>query len=344
VYINPNIYRPLASHSFGWVDGMAINKCPGWTGRFKSQSTDKSCPLPALNILVRGESDDPWASDTQQLEVWTLSPNPEYYTSLDCVLTSSVSLQLSPPTGGMVSRTGHPSTSASRQQISPPSQPSVSASPSFPPFIAPDPGSSASHATTTSDSISPPPYLSPYIFPPTLTTTIPCLYGALRYKQVALGRFGTGVWIRPPARQGWRTGDWAHLSAYAGSADLGLTVLTEDVSSAGGGNGMLPSALGSLSLDGRGRNSDADSEVLVGVVLNQYWAREGGEAADEWEERDQEVNTVTHLSPDQARASVGAVPIFANDTATSWSALDYDEVCGRVVLASSFGRVFILEL
>ena len=36
--------------------------------------------------------------------------------------------------------------------------------------------------------------------------------------------------------------------------------------------------------------------------------------------------------------------IFENEFNVSWTSFDYDEVGGRVVLGSSFGRVVILEL
>jgi len=37
-----------------------------------------SVPIPPISILVRGEVDDPWASTTHNLELYTLYPNPVF--------------------------------------------------------------------------------------------------------------------------------------------------------------------------------------------------------------------------------------------------------------------------
>ncbi|KAH9477170.1 hypothetical protein JR316_0011087 [Psilocybe cubensis] len=69
--------EPLAEHSFGWVDGQSVNICPFLSS---SRSTTSKMHTP-LTIFVRGESDDPWASDIYNLELYTLEPNPDYTAS-----------------------------------------------------------------------------------------------------------------------------------------------------------------------------------------------------------------------------------------------------------------------
>jgi len=50
------------------------------------------------------------------------------------------------------------------------------------------------------------------------------------------------------------------------------------------------------------------------------------------------------LNPDQSGSLVVGRKLTGNDSMNSWTAFDYDEVGGRVVLGSSFGRVTVLEL
>ncbi|KAF4612055.1 hypothetical protein D9613_003612 [Agrocybe pediades] len=69
----PRAHQPIAHHSFGWVDGESVAICPF----IYNSSSSKNAWLP-LSILVRGESDDPWASDIHNLELYTLEPNPSY--------------------------------------------------------------------------------------------------------------------------------------------------------------------------------------------------------------------------------------------------------------------------
>jgi len=63
-------YRPLARHSFGWIDGVSVSV---QTGR---QDVDGA--IKPLSILLRAESDDPWMSDTHMLDLFVLEPNPTY--------------------------------------------------------------------------------------------------------------------------------------------------------------------------------------------------------------------------------------------------------------------------
>jgi len=78
---------PIARHSFGWVDGVFVQ----FTGENHLSrsiySADK--PLP-LSILVRAETDDPWASDDSSLELYTLHVNPHYLEHLIDDKTSCV--------------------------------------------------------------------------------------------------------------------------------------------------------------------------------------------------------------------------------------------------------------
>ena len=63
-------YRPLACHSFGWIDGVSVS-----TQAFGRDS--QYTPGPLL-ILLRAESDDPWMSDMHTLDLYMLEPNPTY--------------------------------------------------------------------------------------------------------------------------------------------------------------------------------------------------------------------------------------------------------------------------
>lgn len=57
----PLVYHPIAEHSFGWVDGVSVTQ--------RSSGN--------LSILLRGESDDPWASGLHSLNLFTLEHNPK---------------------------------------------------------------------------------------------------------------------------------------------------------------------------------------------------------------------------------------------------------------------------
>ncbi|TRM70165.1 hypothetical protein BD626DRAFT_476498 [Schizophyllum amplum] len=60
---DPLTYRPHASHSFGWVDGVGVQIL-------------RRLGHPWLSILVRPECDDPWTVDARGLDLYTLTPNP----------------------------------------------------------------------------------------------------------------------------------------------------------------------------------------------------------------------------------------------------------------------------
>ncbi|KAG6918472.1 hypothetical protein DXG01_014099 [Tephrocybe rancida] len=59
----PLKYTPIAQHSFGWIDGVCVTQTHSTT--------------PGLSILLRGESDDPWASGVHSLDHYNLLPNPD---------------------------------------------------------------------------------------------------------------------------------------------------------------------------------------------------------------------------------------------------------------------------
>jgi hypothetical protein len=72
---NPQIYTPIAQHSFGWIDGVSVApaQCPNTSG--------VSSVYPPLSILIRGESDNPWSSGLHSLDLFTLHPNPTYHST-----------------------------------------------------------------------------------------------------------------------------------------------------------------------------------------------------------------------------------------------------------------------
>ena len=69
-------YQPIASHSFGWIDGVSVN----WQSEpLTDVRTARHSPRhEPLSILLRAESDDPWASDVHELEQFVLAPNPAF--------------------------------------------------------------------------------------------------------------------------------------------------------------------------------------------------------------------------------------------------------------------------
>ncbi|KAI0820148.1 hypothetical protein BC628DRAFT_1331134 [Trametes gibbosa] len=66
-------YEPAGYHTFGWIDGVSVNgQCDPLSGL--DGAAVQSAPL---SILLRTESDDPWASDVHKLEQFLLLPNPD---------------------------------------------------------------------------------------------------------------------------------------------------------------------------------------------------------------------------------------------------------------------------
>ena len=64
----------LARHTFGWVDGISVSLTPNSNPFDGNQcvSHDPVC------ILIRAETDDPWAQEQHNLRFFVLEPNPDY--------------------------------------------------------------------------------------------------------------------------------------------------------------------------------------------------------------------------------------------------------------------------
>ncbi|OCH84072.1 hypothetical protein OBBRIDRAFT_786627 [Obba rivulosa] len=65
-------YRPLASHSFGWIDGMSIEV------QMPSLESGTNGTVAPISILLRTEVDDPWSPTPCTLDLFTLLPNPAW--------------------------------------------------------------------------------------------------------------------------------------------------------------------------------------------------------------------------------------------------------------------------
>ncbi|KAH9851212.1 hypothetical protein C2E23DRAFT_860686 [Lenzites betulinus] len=66
-------YEPVGHHTFGWIDGVSVNtQCDPMSGPDNNAVKNAS-----LSILLRTESDDPWASVVHNLEQFILLPNPD---------------------------------------------------------------------------------------------------------------------------------------------------------------------------------------------------------------------------------------------------------------------------
>ncbi|TDL27111.1 hypothetical protein BD410DRAFT_741538 [Rickenella mellea] len=61
----PSIQRPNASHSFGWIDSMAIAPLV---------QVDQESSYPPISILLRAQSDDPWTPDIHTLKRYIIEP------------------------------------------------------------------------------------------------------------------------------------------------------------------------------------------------------------------------------------------------------------------------------
>ncbi|KAI0659472.1 hypothetical protein C8Q70DRAFT_111519 [Cubamyces menziesii] len=83
-------YEPVGFHTFGWIDGVSVilqsDTMRSGDGPAKPEHTP-------LSILLRTESDDPWASDVHKLEQFLLLPDPAFEgrsSSADAVSTGVV--------------------------------------------------------------------------------------------------------------------------------------------------------------------------------------------------------------------------------------------------------------
>ncbi|KII84195.1 hypothetical protein PLICRDRAFT_118295 [Plicaturopsis crispa FD-325 SS-3] len=77
------LYESIGRHSFGWIDGVsvAVNKRSTYTTSSSRQSLSSS--RRGLSILIRAETDDPWASDAHHLDLYDLLPNPAFSDTTD---------------------------------------------------------------------------------------------------------------------------------------------------------------------------------------------------------------------------------------------------------------------
>jgi hypothetical protein len=66
----PPNYQPIARHSWGWLDGVAVTT--------KKTLNKDNWPNETLHILIRAEVDDPWTTDNPTLDLYTLEANPEF--------------------------------------------------------------------------------------------------------------------------------------------------------------------------------------------------------------------------------------------------------------------------
>lgn len=83
----------LARHSFGWVDGVSVSLTPN-PNPFDIRKPISHDPI---RILIRAESDDPWAQEQHNLQFYVLEPNPLYHSAKDATTEHPVSPYLFPP-------------------------------------------------------------------------------------------------------------------------------------------------------------------------------------------------------------------------------------------------------
>ena len=150
----------------------------------------------------------------------------------------------------------------------------------------------------------------PYIFPPLLTHSIPTRHGVLRCTSLALGKCGTGVWIEPRMPR----------------TMVGLV------------HGWLRDAAKG---DGFWKREREKERVMCAVFPGPLY-RSGLEGLDL--EGSEEVEK-TGLSKEIHGMELDLSGVVDDDDGIGdWVAFDYDESRGRVVLASSYGRVLVLEV
>jgi hypothetical protein len=63
----PPVFQPIAYHTWGRTDGLAA-----------VAGAESESPREPLFILVRGEADNPWATEQPRLELYVLEPNPDF--------------------------------------------------------------------------------------------------------------------------------------------------------------------------------------------------------------------------------------------------------------------------
>lgn len=144
--------QPFAQHAFGWIDGVAV-------APRTSLDSDRHerAGAPPLSILLRAESDDPWADDLHTLDLYVLRPRPasEPAYPLTIALDAFGNILESAP--------------APKQGVPTPSTPQ-----------------DAPHHQS-----------SPYRFPPLHVSAYPGTRGHLHCRDMRLGAHGTALWIQP---------------------------------------------------------------------------------------------------------------------------------------------------
>ncbi|KAI0323915.1 hypothetical protein GY45DRAFT_1332115 [Cubamyces sp. BRFM 1775] len=68
-------YDPVGFHTFGWIDGVSVIL---QSDSMRSRDVPAKPEHAPLSILLRTESDDPWASDVHKLEQFLLLPDPTF--------------------------------------------------------------------------------------------------------------------------------------------------------------------------------------------------------------------------------------------------------------------------
>ncbi|ESK92826.1 hypothetical protein Moror_9139 [Moniliophthora roreri MCA 2997] len=320
---NAPSYTPLATHSFGWVDDIAVVPAVP-SHRHLSVPGEHGAPTKPTDfrILVRAESDNPWRSDEGSLDVYTLKVNPEF---VDVDASSSND-----------EGSGH--------------------------------GKQVSRARTTrglsteipdhvSASTCPPPTTAPYTFPPTYLCSLSTPRGSLRCTNVRLGACGTAVWVSPtPPRTG--------LVVDEGVVN-GVASLTDDESVTTGPEGSIESIMFN------GTNlvvQDGFDVDLYGIgiglgtgygIFNATWGLPPTPPppTQRTESLVAGVFPGPLLVPDafalDSSPSLSLLnlkprlrPVMVNDpgSGSGWTAIDYDESGGRVVLGSGDGKVRVIWL
>lgn len=212
-------HQPVATHHFGWLDGVAVVE------QAQLPDRDRHAGVPRISILLRAESDDPWATYMHTIDLHTLESDPEY----------------------------------SAVPASPPSDTSIPESGVRPESSYEDGGhlhGTSYNASSAADRPSRTPRRCPYLFPPVHTTSFSASRGHLRCTDMHLGRHGTALWIAPrPARDVGLTAFDVHASEPQGTGVHPLTgapsVRCERVVGA-----LLPGALRDGHARGLWRSSD----------------------------------------------------------------------------------------
>lgn len=187
--VTPTEYvHPTECHRFGWIDGISMSVQKLVVSGESSRSANEGTGLPPLSILLRAESDDPWASDVHTLDLFVLHPNPDFRAA---TTTSAADVACEKPDLG-------------------PGDNTTALAPSLRPSIE---DTHAVHA--------------PYVFPPVRAASWASTRGHLRCRDILVGPCGTALWIQPrPAHNVGLTALDVHSSfaqgSGAGASDAGL--------------------------------------------------------------------------------------------------------------------------